>query len=55
MIPGTHRGKHPKNVIQDAISPHADEEYIVAPSGSVAVFNSHIWHGDLTKQKVKEE
>ena len=54
MVPGTHRGKLPKNVIQDAIAPHPDEEYIVAPAGSVAVFNSHVWHGGtLNKTKGK--
>ena len=54
LVPGTHRGKLPKNVIQDSIVPHPDEEYIVAPAGSVVVFNSHLWHGGtLNKTKGK--
>lgn len=45
VVPGTHRNKHPRNVLSDPRAPHADEEYIVAPAGTVAVFNSHVWHG----------
>jgi len=29
----------------DTSAPHPDEEYVIAPAGSVAVFNSHTWHG----------
>ena len=27
------------------MAPHPDEAYIIAPAGTVAVFNSHTWHG----------
>ncbi len=45
LVPGTHRGKHPGNVLEDPTAPHPEEEHLVAPAGTVAVFNSHIWHG----------
>ncbi len=45
LVPGTHKGQHPRNVLDDASAPHPDEQYLVAPAGTVAVFNSHTWHG----------
>ena len=42
LVPGTHRGKHPGNVLKDPEAPHPEEEHLVAPAGTVAVFNSHI-------------
>lgn len=45
LVPGTHVGKHPDNVLKDPMAKHPTEEYLVAPAGSVAVFNSHVWHG----------
>mgnify|MGYP002641357760 CR=1 FL=1 len=45
LVPGTHKGQHPRNALKDASAPHPDEEYLVAPAGTVAVFNSHTWHG----------
>ena len=45
LVPGTHRGKHPGNVLKDPEAPHPEEEHLVAPAGTVAVFNSHTWHG----------
>ena len=41
LVPGTHRGKHPGNVLKDPEAPHPEEEHLVAPAGTVAVFNSH--------------
>ena len=45
LVPGTHRGKHPRNVLDDLRASHPEEEYLVAPAGTVAIFNGHIWHG----------
>ena len=45
LVPGTHLGPHPNSVLKDASAAHPEEEHLVAPAGSVAVFNSHIWHG----------
>lgn len=53
LVPGTHRGRHPGNVLEDAMAPHPKEEHLVAPAGSVAVFNSHTWHGG-TQNRTKD-
>ena len=45
LVPGTHVGPHPNSVLKDPMAAHTNEEHLVAPAGSVAVFNSHIWHG----------
>ena len=45
LVPGTHRGKLPNEVLKDVNAPHPDEVHLVAPAGTVAVFNSNIWHG----------
>ena len=45
LVPGTHKGKHPRNSLEDPKALHPDEELVIAPAGTVAVFNSHIWHG----------
>ena len=45
LVPGSHKGPIPINVDIDRLVPHADEEYVVALAGTVAVFNSQTWHG----------
>lgn len=45
LVPGTHRDDRPQYVLDDPSAPHPKEEYLMAPSGSVGVFNGHIWHG----------
>ena len=46
LVPGTHLGPIPENAeLEDPEAPHPDEEHLVASAGSVAVFNSHVWHG----------
>ena len=45
LVPGTHFQGQPGDVLEDLNAPHPDEEYIIAPAGSVAVFNAHVWHG----------
>ncbi len=46
LVPGTHRsGKYPGDVVADPSAPHPDEVLLLAPAGTVAVFNSHVWHG----------
>jgi len=46
LVPGTHRaGKSPGDVMADPAAPHPDEVTLLAPAGTVAVFNSHVWHG----------
>lgn len=49
IVPGTHRSKDlPEAVMRDAEDRHPDEILIVAPVGSVVIFNSHVWHGGTT-------
>ena len=50
LVPGTHQERHPRNVLADVMAPHPEEEYLVAPAGSVAVFNGHTWHGGTRNQ-----
>ena len=45
LVPGSHKGPHPRNALEDTTAPHPDQELLVARAGTVAVFNSHIWHG----------
>jgi ectoine hydroxylase-related dioxygenase (phytanoyl-CoA dioxygenase family) len=52
LVPGSHKGPHPRNALEDAMAPHPDQELVIAPAGTVAVFNSHTWHGGtLNKSK----
>jgi ectoine hydroxylase-related dioxygenase (phytanoyl-CoA dioxygenase family) len=45
LVPGTHKGCNPGNAEIDQMATHPDEEYVMAPAGTVAVFNSQTWHG----------
>ena len=45
LVPGSHRRRHPDEVLVDSRAPHPDEVHLHAPAGTVAVFNSHTWHG----------
>jgi ectoine hydroxylase-related dioxygenase (phytanoyl-CoA dioxygenase family) len=46
VVPGSHRtGKTPHEVMADPKAAHPDEKLVLAPAGTVVVFNSHTWHG----------
>jgi ectoine hydroxylase-related dioxygenase (phytanoyl-CoA dioxygenase family) len=46
VVPGSHRsGKSPRDVMTDTLAAHPDEVLLLAPAGTVVVFNSHLWHG----------
>ncbi len=46
VVPRTHRsGQHPKDVLTDPKATHPDEVQLIAPAGTVIIFNSHLWHG----------
>jgi ectoine hydroxylase-related dioxygenase (phytanoyl-CoA dioxygenase family) len=46
VVPGTHRsGKAPAGVLADPRAPHPDERLLLAPAGTVVIFNAHTWHG----------
>ena len=49
IVPGTHKLKSlPDEVMEDPEDEHPDEVLIVAPAGTVVIFNSHVWHGGTT-------
>ena len=49
VVPGTHRsGDVPAHAVADPLAPHPDEIQLLAPAGTVVVFNSHLWHGGTT-------
>jgi ectoine hydroxylase-related dioxygenase (phytanoyl-CoA dioxygenase family) len=46
VVPGSHRsGKSPGDVMTDTRAAHPDQVLLLAPAGTVVVFNSHLWHG----------
>ena len=46
MVPGSHKwGSRPQDVMSDPYASHPDEVLLIAPAGSVAVMNAHVWHG----------
>lgn len=46
VVPGTHKlAGSPRDYGIDPREPHPQEQLIVAPAGTVCVFNSHLWHG----------
>ena len=45
MVPGSFRRPPPAEVLNDPAAPHPEQELMIAPAGSVAVFNSFTWHG----------
>jgi ectoine hydroxylase-related dioxygenase (phytanoyl-CoA dioxygenase family) len=46
VVPGSHRsGKLPRDVMPDQRGSHPEEVLLLAPAGTVVVFNSHLWHG----------
>lgn len=54
VVPGSHRsGKRPGDVMADSRGAHPDEVLLLAPAGTVVVFNSHLWHGGTRNQSAK--
>ncbi len=49
IVPKTHKlDVLPDEVMNDTNDKHPDEIRIIAPAGSVFIFNSHVWHGGTT-------
>ena len=45
LVPGTQwTGRMPQELLEDCIAPHPQEIQVIAPAGSVLVFNGHCWH-----------
>jgi ectoine hydroxylase-related dioxygenase (phytanoyl-CoA dioxygenase family) len=46
VVPGSHRfTTSVRDIMPDPVDPHPDEVKLIAPAGTVVVFNSHLWHG----------
>ena len=46
VVPGTHRsGSLPRDAMADPKAAHPHEQKLLAPAGTVVIFNSHVWHG----------
>lgn len=49
IVPKTHKlSILPDEAMADTNDKHPDEIRIIAPAGSVFIFNSHVWHGGTT-------
>ncbi len=46
VVPGSHRfGVSARDALPDPSASHPDEVQLIAPAGTVVIFNSHLWHG----------
>ena len=46
VVPGSHlSAKAPQEMMADPTATHPDEVQLLAPAGTVVIFNSHTWHG----------
>lgn len=46
VVPGSHRsGRTPRDEMEDPAAPHPRGVQLIAPAGTVVIFNSHSWHG----------
>lgn len=55
IVPKTHKSTVlPDQAMSDANERHPDEVRIIAPAGSVFIFNSHVWHGGTTNHTNKD-
>ncbi|GAB3921215.1 phytanoyl-CoA dioxygenase family protein [Larkinella terrae] len=55
IVPKTHKiGLLPDEAMADPSDKHPDEIRIIAPAGSVFIFNSHVWHGGTTNLTDKD-
>jgi ectoine hydroxylase-related dioxygenase (phytanoyl-CoA dioxygenase family) len=46
VVPGSHRADTvPRLAMPDPTAAHPDQVLLIAPAGTVVVFNSHTWHG----------
>lgn len=55
IVPKTHKlSVLPDEAMSDPNEKHPDEIRIIAPAGSVFIFNSHVWHGGTTNLTDKD-
>ena len=54
LVPGSHRsGKLPPDEMASPSDPHPREVRLVAPAGTVVVFNAHVWHGGTLNRSAR--
>ena len=54
VVPGSHLWHRlPGDVLRDAKAPHPQEQLILAPAGTVVVYNAHIWHGGTANRTAR--
>ena len=54
LVPGSHRwGTRPADVLADPMAPHPQEVLLTGPAGSIAVMNSHLWHGGTANRTAR--
>jgi ectoine hydroxylase-related dioxygenase (phytanoyl-CoA dioxygenase family) len=54
VVPGSHLwNRLPQEVLRDAKAPHPQEQLILAPAGTVVVYNAHIWHGGTANRTAR--
>jgi ectoine hydroxylase-related dioxygenase (phytanoyl-CoA dioxygenase family) len=54
MVPGTHKLEGTaSDYLEDTGAPHPEERLLIAPAGTVAVFNSHVWHGGTLNRTLR--
>jgi ectoine hydroxylase-related dioxygenase (phytanoyl-CoA dioxygenase family) len=55
VVRGSHlRGTLPKDEMPDPAAPHPHQEVLLAPAGTVVIFNSHLWHGGTLNRSSAE-
>jgi ectoine hydroxylase-related dioxygenase (phytanoyl-CoA dioxygenase family) len=46
VVPGSHLWRQrPQDALADPMAPHPQEVLVIGKAGSIAVMNSHTWHG----------
>jgi len=54
IVPGSHKlNQLPQDVLDDQEAAHPEEIKLLAPAGTVFIFNSHAWHGGTTNNTNK--
>ena len=51
VVPGSHwKEKTPRDEMEDTYAMHPEQIQLIAPAGTVVVFNAHLWHGGSKNQ-----
>ena len=54
VVPGSHLSrKIPADGMDDPTADHPNQVQLIAPAGTVVVFNSHVWHGGVLNQSAE--